>query len=84
MALQTIAKGNKSANAASAHLPVASGRTMAKDSTATTEITMAAPADDERGGVSIGPEKTKLCAMFDSTQLVYSDCLHRNLPSEIR
>ena len=75
MALQTIAQGNKSANAASAHLPVASGRTIAKDSTATTEITMAAPADDERGGVSIGPEKTKLCAMFDSTQLVYSDCL---------
>jgi len=26
-------QGNKSANAASAHLPVASGRTMAKDST---------------------------------------------------
>ena len=65
MALQTIAKGNKSANAASAHLPVASGRTIAKDSTATTEITMTAPADDERGGVLIGPEKTKLCAMFD-------------------
>ena len=84
MALQTIAKGNKSANAASAHLPVASGRTIAKDSTATTEITMAAPADDERGGVLIGPEKTKLCAMFDSTQLVYSACAHRNLPPEIR
>jgi hypothetical protein len=26
---------------------------------------MTAPADDERGGVLIGPEKTKLCAMFD-------------------
>jgi len=38
---------------------------MAKDSTATTEITMTAPADDERGGVLMGPEKTKLCAMID-------------------
>src|SRR5882724_5184565 len=73
MALQTIAKDNKSAKAASAHLPVASGRTIAKDSAATTEITMAAPAGDERGGVSMGPEKTKLRAMLDSTELVYSD-----------
>jgi hypothetical protein len=60
-----IAKGNKSVNAASTHLPVASGKTMAKDSATTTEITTAAPAEDERGGVLIGPEKAKLCAMFE-------------------
>ena len=53
--------GSRTSNnvtAAAAHAPIATGSTIASDNAATTEITIALPAADARGGVATVPEKT--------------------------
>ena len=76
MALNMIARDINTINEASVHLPIASGAIIVNERAVTTESTMAVPAKDERGGVSIEPEKKVLCFILSFEFSLYLETVN--------